>query len=266
MPFFNQVSQITTTWAAKPSNYVGRARITDVGFRGSDWYSDGTQWSHDGPVTLFQDGTGWIVPSMLAANASTFSQTGVTVTVTSAAHGFTAADHNGRKIYLILAGVGTWCSNFTYVSSSSFTCTSPTSQTTSGAITTNLSETIITDTVKTINGGLLGNSGILQLQTAVQNNNSANNKRLRAYIGASMFIDALVSTTTISPIFKTVRNTAFNKQTATPATQVFDAATTSIAQYSIDTSANFDFKMAISIGSANDYAYFNNILLLGYPS
>lgn len=268
MPFYNQNAQITTTWANKPlaTAYVGNARITDVGVGGSNWYSDGTAWRHDGAVMMFQRGTGWIVHSMLAANASTFSQVGANVTVTSVGHGLTAAAHNGCSIYLILAGVGTWCTNVTYVSSSSFTCTSPTSQTASGAITTNTSETIITDTITTIPAGLMGSNGVISILGYTLVSSTSTAKTAKLYYDTTAFMAAVASTSIFSNISRYIKNTAIAKQITAKDTTLFEVSTNPSQYLTVDSSISKDIKASLIIAAANEFCVLQGLQIMVTPS
>lgn len=246
---------LLTTWVAKPSGYVGMARITDVGVGGSTWYGDGTDYSTNGEVTLSQPSTGWIVHSMLAANASTFSQSGKTVTVISAGHGLTAAAHNGKSIYLILAGVGTWCTNFTYIGTASFTCTSPTSQTTSGTITTNTSETTITPLTYNLFGGLMGQIGSLKLEGLISCTNSAGVKTSRCYYDTADFYRQSLAGVSSTSVLRTLKNKTASSQVSQAFNAGFPATSTSVIAsfYAINSSINKSITFSLQLAAANEY-------------
>lgn len=50
------VGMSTYTWANKPNpvGFRGQIFISDVGVDGSIWYSNGTKWLHDGPISIIQ--------------------------------------------------------------------------------------------------------------------------------------------------------------------------------------------------------------------
>lgn len=253
------------TWAEKPSNYVGWARITDVGFRGSDWYGDGTKWSHDGLISQSQKGTGWIVHSMLAANASTYSKSGTTVTVTSAAHGLTA-NYNGQSIYQILDGVGEWLTGFTYISANSYSATSATSATVSGVVNSNTAEVIITDLTITVKGALLGNSGILVPSGQLVGSTGAVNKTFKMYLDTSAFIAGVITTFAINPYNKPLRNLSATKQICSNNTQLTEIGGSTINYYAVNTGIDRDIKSSVTIASANEFLSVANQLIQVYPS
>lgn len=262
-------SILTTTWSAKPlaTAYIGQVRITDVGVNGSTWYSDGTTYSTNGEITLSQLATGWIVHSMLAANASTFSQTGTTVTVTSAGHGLTAANHNGKSIYLILNGVGTWCTEFTYIGTSSFSCTSPTSQTASGAVTTNTSETTITPLTYTMQGGLMGTTGSLKLEGLISSTNSAGVKTSRCYYDTADFYRQSLAGVASTAVLRTLKNKTQTSQVSQTFNSGFPATSTSTIAYfyAINSAINKNITFSAQLAAANEYVAFEYMIIKVQP-
>jgi hypothetical protein len=184
-----------TTWAAFPGPTlapIGTYYISDIGVNGSLWYNNGTTLDPIERILLQNNNKGWIVPSMLAANAATYSQSGTTLTVTATAHTLIAA-LNGADIYLVIGTVSTgvaptapvytgWFTNFTYVDANTFTCTAGNSQTGTGAVNTNLAETTITELTYTLKGGLLGLNGGLACWQATAASSEASTKSAKFYL------------------------------------------------------------------------------------
>jgi hypothetical protein len=200
-------------WATKPSpaDYSERLiRITDVGVNGSTWYSDGTQWVHESPIIYQQAAKGWLVPSLAAANAATYSQTGTTITVTSVGHNIPATAHDGKDVYLAIASgdaAAGWYSNFTRTGVDTFTRESSVSQSASGIVNTNTAETIVTPVTKTVLGGLMGANGSLMGSAHVAQPTSANFKRVRWKFDGSTVLEAASSTTSFdNNLAKSIRN------------------------------------------------------------
>jgi hypothetical protein len=149
--------------------------------------------------------TGYIVPSLAAANASTYSQTGTTITVTNG--GGTPVAHNiasgvggvGYKIYLVFgsgAAVTGWYDNFTYVDANTFTCTSATSQSTSGIVNTNTSKVVVTPLLKTIPANTLGTTGKVRFAWNYSCNNSAGTKIMAIELAGTNVSSQSVTTVT----------------------------------------------------------------------
>ena len=108
-------------------------RLTDLGVNGSLWVDNGgTNWSCLEPqiqISFPSLETGYL---LVGSNQSQmqYTQTLTTVTVTYSAHGLTAA-FNGMSVWLGAgnqSGITGWLTNFTYISSSQFSCTSTVSQ------------------------------------------------------------------------------------------------------------------------------------------
>lgn len=82
---------------------------------------------------------------LVAGNGGTYAQAGTTITVTLTAHGI-SSDLNGSNCHLTI-GTGLaltgWFTNFAYVDANTFTVTSSVSQSTSGNLAANISNTRI---------------------------------------------------------------------------------------------------------------------------
>jgi len=153
-------------------------------------YYDGSQL-HVPVFPLKNDGTGYLVPSLTAANAATYSQTGTTITVAATGHGLPQnnALANGSQVYLVIgSGLATsgWYTNFQCSNANTFTCTSTTSQTTTGTINTNTSETTITPLSVTLPGGILGIKGNYRSFIKLMMDTGAYPKTLKYYLGGTI--------------------------------------------------------------------------------
>ena len=184
--------------APDPTSILGRSVIlTDVGRYGGSLFlaTSGGYRPYSGTALnmLTSDPVGLIVCGTLGA---TYSQTGTTVTVTKASH-IIPSWLNGEKIHLtqstgaLVTGVFT---NFTYVDANTFTCTSSVSQSTSGNLGTNTSETYNTDTF-VVPANLLKKNDIIALTFLDVAAASAGTKTRRCYYN-SVASAASAATTT----------------------------------------------------------------------
>jgi hypothetical protein len=189
-------------------------------------------------------------------NGATYSQSGVTVTVSLTGHLMTAA-LNGAEIYLaqstgaLLSG---WFTNFTYVNANSFTCTSTVSQTTSGNLGTNTAETTVAS--HTLAPAELGLNGMVAIDAMYANNNSANNKTVACYLGAYQFHIQNYNTTTQGSIQSGFANTgSYTTQIATRSQygSGFGGTTVAAPKGTIDTSAAQTVAIKITLANAGDF-------------
>jgi hypothetical protein len=164
--------------------------VSDIGEYGAVYTGNGITWAHTGEIEIIQKGKGWLVPSLAAADAATYSQSGTTITVTSTAHAIPDLKYNTKDVYLNIGTAATgatippgWFSNFTYVSANSFTCTSTVSQTGTGAVNTNLAEIAIADLTSNIIGNSLGLNGLSKFSYLSSSTGNASAKWLRFYFG-----------------------------------------------------------------------------------
>lgn len=160
-----------------------------------------------GMVMLANQYVGCIFPSLAAANAGSYSQTGNTITVTSTAHNIpNAPSPNGKDVYLNLgvaatgstipAGVFT---NFQYVDANTFTCQSTVSQTGTGtAVVTQTSAITLPQVNLTVPGGLMGLNGFLEVYNFGQCNATAGTKRMAFSYGGFVFKNPSPAVSTLS--------------------------------------------------------------------
>jgi hypothetical protein len=183
----------TVTFANLPADAPLGAQIyvSDIGEYGAIYTGNGITWAHTGEIEIIQKGKGWLVPSLAAANAATYSQTGTTITVTSTAHAIPDLKYNTKDVYLEMGAASTgatippgWFSNFQYVSANSFTCTSTVSQTGTGAVNTNLADISIPDITSTITGGALGLNGFTKFSYLSSSSGNGSAKRLKFNFGS----------------------------------------------------------------------------------
>lgn len=135
------------------------------------------------PITIALCRTPRIIVGLSGA---TYSQTGTAVTVTWTSHGMTSA-LNGSDVYLVQStGSLTtgWFTNFTYVDANSFTCTSSVSQSTSGNLGTNTSETTISS--YTMAADRLGINGTARVLGSTNCSTAGGNtKRISLYLSST---------------------------------------------------------------------------------
>jgi len=251
------------TWATLPSaaNYVGYARVSDVGIVGTLFYSNGTYWGCD-PITIVKKGIGWIVPSLITGDAATYSQTGTTITVTSTAHTITAAV-DGCNVYLV-SGTGSlvtgWFTNFIYVDANSFTCTSTISQSISGTLLTNLSNITVDDVTTSVKGNLMGRNGCIEILASSIHNNNASQKKLGIMLGSTL-MNTLFTTSVSASIWRRFDNcnSTSNQKGWIVGTTNAGASPTGMGLFTIDTSADQDFKIYLGNAAASCYSALVNV-------
>ena len=198
------------------ASYSGKvAFATDIGPRGSPVFSNGTNWRIQTGFAYASSAMN-IVPGLSGA---TYSQTATTVTVTWTAHGMTS-EFDGANCYLVQstgALVSGWFTNWTYVDANTFTVTSSVSQTTSGNLGTNTSETFLPTsyTIPATAGFLVAGDNI-NLVGFTRNKNSANTKTTKAYYGNSVIFTGNATTST-------------NWVSASPSTLLYISSTKAIA-------------------------------------
>ncbi len=189
-------ANIVANYAA--SSFSGKqAFATDMGLRGCPVYSNGTTWRR---LFSIADYAGVQKALFIGGSGATYSQTGTTVTVTWTAHGLTAYEFNGAWAYLVQstgALLTGWFTNFTYVDANTFTVTSIVSQSTSGNLGTNTSETDlpIGFTFPSTTGAVEVND-LLSFSGLIRNKNSGNAKTMKLYIGANLVATSAQTTST----------------------------------------------------------------------
>jgi hypothetical protein len=264
-------------WATKPApaDYSGRLiRIADVGVHGSIWFSDGTRWIHESPIILQQASKGWLVPSLAAADAATYSQAGTTITVTSVGHNIPATEHDGKDVYLAISSgdaVAGWFSNFTRTGADTFTCESAVSQTTSGSVNTNTAETTITELTTPILGGLMGANGALQGTTHFTCNASSGVKTLKwKFDGVVALRAQSLSTTVDNELSQIIKNKEITKQVLRhflTAAYLGNAASSTPCQYiAVNTNVDISSSVTLQVTGDNNFIALESFLLEVRPS
>jgi hypothetical protein len=263
-------------WASRPSpaDYSGRLIIiTDVGVNGSLYFSDGTRWIHESPIVLQQAAKGWLVPSLAAANAATYVQTGTTITVTSAGHNIPATAHDGKDVYLAIASgdaVAGWFDNFTRVDANTFTCESSVSQMTSGTVNTNTAETTVSELTKNIFGGLLGAKGSAVITPQYTTLNSANGKTLRwKFDGVTVLTSSALGSAIDVSVTKGIRNMNSESKQISRASTISDllGSSSSPAVYStVNTANDVSSTVTLQLTVASEFIALESFILLVNPS
>jgi hypothetical protein len=257
-----------TTFANNPP--VGPAGskiyVSDIGEYGAEYISNGTSWTHNGEIEIIQKAKGWIVPSLAAADAATYSQTGTVITVTSIGHNIPATSYDTKDVYLNMGTAATgatippgWFSNFQRTGADTFTCVSTVSQTGTGAVNTNLNVTIIPDLASTMLGGSLGLNGVLKYSLLGSNNNSAGTKTTTFNYGAFAYGTQNTTGTLTSLVDIIIANRNSNTSKVTN-------IGTSIFVFDVDTSINQACTFSLDLSAANDYAAIHLASLYMNPS
>ncbi len=260
---------ISTTWANRATAIAaiaaltpaeGYVRVTDIGLHGSLWWCDGSTISHESPILAALTTVGYIIPSLIVANAATYSQTGTTITVTSVGHNVPATQFDGFSVYLDIAtGAATagWFTNFSRTGANTFECTSTVSQSTSGVVNTNTSQRSLPVDVFTIPANLLGTNGLVDCRLQAEYFNSSNTKSFRLKLGGSDFHLSSPTTTIDMAIIAGFRNISATAQKATtcPTSSIgLNASTAATLSTAIDTTAATSVTASIQTGTASEYA------------
>jgi hypothetical protein len=267
------------TWASYPGPTLTPAGLyffTDVGINGSLWYNTGISIRPVSDIVIQDSVLGFILPSLAAANAATYSQSGTTLTVTSAAHTMVAA-LNGSSIYLIVGTVSTgvapvapvdsgWFTNFTYVDANTFTCTAGNSQTGTGNINSNLTEIVVTGLTVVLKGGLLGTS-LKSLHTLAEYSatTAAGNKNIKHKIDGSLYHNPVV--TSGSYIYRAYAKIAALSNTIQSVLLYiysgWGGTTVAPARLTKDTTTDKSITLTLQVEAANQYcAVLNNKVYL----
>jgi len=240
-----------STWANLPAAGIigSRIYISDIGEYGAEFVSNGTVWAHTGEIEIIQKAKGWIVPSLAAADAATYSQTGTVITVTSTGHNIPDLSYNSKDVYLNMGTAATgstippgWFSNFTYVNANTFTCVSTVSQTGTGTVKTNLAETIVPDLNVTILGGVLGLDGKITFSFMPSFNTSAGNKKVTLNYDGTAIVHSNPTSQITSDIF--------NRHSQNSQVVYYNGNITVLA---VDTSVDFNCGFSLLLNAANDY-------------
>lgn len=155
---------------------------------------------------------------IVGGSSGTYSQTETTITVTLTSHTMTS-DFDGSNVYLT-AGTGSLVSgvytNFTYVDANTFTVTSSTSQTTSGNLGSNTSETFVPITgSSTFMSPFYANvlpSDQLVLSVIRKAKSSANTKTIRLYMFGSLTSSTVPTTNATFTIMSVTAYFTTNKK------------------------------------------------------
>ena len=231
-----------------------------------NFYSDGTKWIAASPSTLINQATGWIVPSLAASNAATYTQTGTTISVNNGTAHNIPNTENGSSIYLVIgSGLATsgWFTNFTYVDANNFTCTSTVSQSTSGTVNSNTAETTITPLSVTVPGGLLGVNGKVLTDFLSTHSNTAANKNYKIKVSGNNILSTIASTNTAFRMLNEFFNRNATNSQISSATMPLNSVTASngLAYTSIDTTISQLYSITLQCTSANDYCCISSVLV-----
>lgn len=238
---------------------------------GMEYTSNGSQWFAR-PIILQSVGKAYMVPSLAAANAATYTQSGTTITVTSTSHTLTNA-RDGADVYLAIAdGLATagWYSNFTYVNANSFTCTSTISQTTSGTVNSNTSATTITPLSYVLPGGSMGPNGVLEVWTLVSMTGSTNTKTINSLLGSSNIKNIAHAGSVVgSSERRLVSNRNNQAKQALTNVNIYEAiggTTSAMTTLTIDTAVNQTISHKLTVAAANEFACMEHVQLILYPA
>ncbi|MFA6060727.1 MAG: hypothetical protein WC756_21200 [Taibaiella sp.] len=263
-----------TTWLNRgdASDYEGQQIfISDVGEHGSTWHSRDGEWKRDAEVELIQHAKGWIVPSLAAADAATYSQTGTLITVTSTGHNIPELNYDTKDVYLNMGAAATgatippgWFSDFQRTGVNTFTCVSTTSQTGTGTVKTNIitvdaDAIVIPELSFTIKGGMLANNGKIRYSLLGSNNNSAGIKNINFVFG-NYSIPHSNTTTTLKHI---IDYSISNRNKLNAQVLVYNSEPYVLAQ---DTSLDIPCVITLHVFAANDFIALHAASVYANPS
>lgn len=220
--------------------------------------------------TLLNKGKGWIVPSLAAANAATYSQTGTTLTVTSTGHNIPATTYNGYSVYLAIgSGLATagWYSNLQRTGVDTFTCVSTVSQTTSGIVNTNIAATVVTEATVTLPGTVMGPSGNVVFDAMFTGFISGNPKTPTIKVGAAAIM-TLGNATTPNMVqgvrFKNKNNAGVNVSSSWLGYST--NSNVPLVYTAINTDVDQSLTVSLNSAAANDWHCLETVSILVYPS
>ena len=227
----------------------GYAFATNVGFKGSLVYSDGSVWTPASQAQFFQGVAmaGWIV---IGGSGATYSQTGTTVTVTWTGKA-PPVEMNGANVHLTQSTgaltTGTF-TGYTYVDANTFTCTSSVSQSTSGNLGSNTSKTTFTSYTMPswTKAGI--NAGAAYLLRA---SSSASGKTFNANYSGIQTVVTPTATTTAGVGWGAISGSV---TWVTPTTFFVQNQTGATGNGIINTESTKDFTIDITLANAGDWA------------
>ena len=234
---------------------------------GREYTSDGVTWFSPGPLTLFNQYIGCIVPSLAAANAASYSQSGTTITVTSTGHNIPSSTAiNGKDVYLTPGVAATGATlptgiytNFQYVDANTFTCQSTVSQIGTGsAMTTQIATPITLPQINiTVPAGVMGLNGYLDIYSFQQCNASAGAKRIHFLINGGSFKNPSPGATivTLAEQHRLQNMNSFTKQLVVPAAVngLFFASSVAATTLTLNTAADMVITATATLSAASDY-------------
>jgi hypothetical protein len=210
---------------------------------------------------VVKNATGIIVPAHVTGSAATWSQTGTTVTVTSAAHTIPATVYDGYKVYLSSAtttgmplAAGLY-DNFARTGTGTYTFTVPATmaQTATGTVTTNITETVISDLTTLLPANAMGLTGRLRYTGATSNNNNAGTKTCKIKLDTQVI--GTVATTTA--VFGNLAlDNFFNRGTA--ARNVIQSTGVATA---VDTSTDLNITVTLQNSAADQFVALDSVLV-----
>lgn len=233
--------------------------VPNIGIAGSFWRSSGAKWVHENAILHASQVKGGIVPSLVTANAATYSQTLTTITVTSTAHNIPATTFDGLPVYLDIAtgaAIAGWFTNFARVDANSFTCVSTVSQSTSGVVNTNTAERTLPDVIATVPANALGAAGLIECRLQGSYFNSGNNKTYNLKFGGTVFSTSIVNTTVFVSLIGGFRNKTVSTQAAATSgnSSGLSGSTSTQILFSVDSTLSKDITASLQCAAASEYA------------
>lgn len=213
------------------------------------------------PYAIVKNKFSYIVPALVTGSAATFAQSGTTVTVTSAGHNIPATVHDGAKVYVSSAtstGIAIpagWYENFARTGTGTFTFTVPDglSQTATGTITSNISETTVDDLTYLLRGGYLGNNGKLRFTGGISCNNSAGAKTLKIKLDTAVIGTVAITTAVFGDLAQDV--------VTNRGAQTRQMIKSTGAALTVDTTANKNVTVTLQCAAASDYVALETIIV-----
>jgi hypothetical protein len=254
----------TYTWATKPAASAvplySEIWVSDVGIVPVKFFSDGTYWQSDKTINLDIRFSSCILHSFQAANASSYSQVGTLITVTSTAHLLLAA-LNGARIYLspssgtLIAG---WYTDFLYIDADHFSCVSTISQTISGNLLSLAGINVAVAQFNTIlRGGLMGKYGRIE-EVAIIEGAGSGSKVFHGFgfATANGTINiGLTSTNKSARVFSDVMNTGVEnaQMVLLNVSTGFGISANTPFSRAIDTASDYTLQSVLQVANASEW-------------
>jgi hypothetical protein len=273
----------TYTWTSKPSaaNFIGQARISDIGINGSIWFSDGVKWIHESPIVIAQSGIQMIIPSSgsIGNNGALTLGTALPATYSDGvymyfpANAISAGSAAGLYYVVMSSTTAGTIYNNTYTGGQPKHQASPTPFVTTGpGAYTQSTATEITLASFPLKGGVLGANGKFDIELSVSNNNSAGTKTGSVKFSSTALVVQNLTTSIGARYMASISNAdrEDRQRAAASSSAAAFSGTVSVGSAfqdpAIDTSADVTVSITGSLAVATDYMMLRNYSAEALPA